>query len=87
MTEADAAAIVLDPLLSRFDSALDTHKDAEACWALEPLITLAAATETCVLGLIHVNKSASGGPLTLLMARAFGAVARAEERAEPGTGP
>ena len=76
--DVQAALIILDPLLSRLDTALDTHKDAEVRVALEPLVTLADATRTCVLGLIHVNKSSSNDVLTMLMAsRAFPAVARA----------
>ena len=72
-----AALVILDPLLSRLDTALDTHKDAEVRLALEPLVALAGATDTLVLGLIHVNKSAPSDPLTLLMgSRAFAAVAR-----------
>jgi hypothetical protein len=72
-----AALVILDPLLSRLDSALDTHKDADVRRALEPLVTLAGRSATTVLGLIHVSKSASNDPLTTLMAsRAFAAVAR-----------
>ena len=75
--DVGASLIILDPLLSRLDSALDTHKDAEVRLALEPLVALAGATETCVFGLIHVNKSSSSDVLTLLMgSRAFAAVAR-----------
>jgi hypothetical protein len=70
--------IILDPLLSRLDTAIDTHKDAEVRLALEPLVSLADATGTCVLGIIHCNKSASSDALTMIMAsRAFVAVARA----------
>ena len=76
-TDVQAAAIILDPLLSRLDSALDTHKDAEVRRALEPLVKVADESEACVLGVIHVNKSTSADPLTLLMgSRAFAAVAR-----------
>ena len=73
-----AGLIILDPLISRLDATLDSHKDAEVRLALEPLVKLAEATDALVLGLIHVNKSASSDPLTLLMgSRAFAAVARA----------
>jgi len=76
--EVDAALILLDPLLSRLDASLDTHKDAEVRLALEPLTALADRSGSAVLGLIHVNKSTSADPLTLLMgSRAFAAVARA----------
>lgn len=76
--EVGAALILLDPLLSRLDASLDTHKDAEVRLALEPLTALADRSGAAVLGLIHVNKSTSADPLTLLMgSRAFAAVARA----------
>ena len=78
ISEAGAALLILAPLLSRLDTALDTHKDAEVRLALEPLVALATRTTCGVLGLIHVNKSTSSDPLTTLMAsRAFAAVARA----------
>lgn len=73
----DMALLILDPLLSRLDSSLNTHVDAEVRVALEPLTKLADENGLCVLGLIHVNKSTSSDPLTMLMAsRAFAAVAR-----------
>ncbi len=73
----DVALVILDPLMSRLASNLDTHKDAEVRKALEPVVRLSHSTATAVLGLIHVNKSASNDPLTLLMgSRAFAAVAR-----------
>jgi hypothetical protein len=74
----DAAVILLDPLMSRLDAALDTHKDAEVRRALEPIGQLADQSRCAVIGLIHVNKSTSTDPLTTLMgSRAFTAVARA----------
>jgi hypothetical protein len=74
----DAAMILLDPLMSRLDSKLDTHKDAEVRLALEPIVAIANRTRTTVLGIIHVNKSGSVDPLSMLMgSRAFAAVARA----------
>lgn len=76
--DEDAALILLDPLMSRLDGKLDTHKDAEVRIALEPLVAIADRTGATVAGLIHVNKGTSTDPLTLLMAsRAFSAVARA----------
>ena len=71
------ALVILDPLMSRLDARLDTHKDAEVRQALEPVVTLAGRTGTAFIGLIHVNKSASSDALTTLMgSRAFAAVAR-----------
>ncbi|SDS21231.1 AAA domain-containing protein [Nocardioides scoriae] len=76
--EVDAALILLDPLMSRLDAKLDTHKDAEVRQALEPLVRIADQTNAAILGLIHLNKSLSTDPLTMLMgSRAFAAVARA----------
>jgi hypothetical protein len=78
VTEQNAAMVLLDPLLSRLDARLDTHKDADVRRALEPLTALADRTGTAVVGLIHVNKSQSTDPLNLIMAsKAFTAVARA----------
>lgn len=75
--DVGAALILLDPLMSRLDANLDTHRDAEVRLALEPLVRIADSTHAAILGLIHVNKSQSTDPLTLLMAsRAFAAVAR-----------
>lgn len=76
--DLDAALILLDPLMSRLDSKLDTHKDAEVRQALEPLVSIADRTDVAILGLVHVNKGTSTDPLTMLMgSRAFAAVARA----------
>ena len=76
--EQRAVVMMLDPILSRLDVELDSHKDGEVRQALEPLVAVAERTGCSVLGLIHVNKSTSSDPLTTLMAsRAFAAVARA----------
>ena len=73
----DVALVLLDPLLSRLDAKLDTHKDAEVRRALEPLIALADRTGASVGGIIHVNKSGGTDPLNIVMAsRAFTAVPR-----------
>ncbi len=75
--EEDVALIVLDPLMSRLDAALDSHKDSEVRRALEPVATLAERAGSAVMGLIHVNKSGSVDPLNAVMgSRAFVAVAR-----------
>lgn len=76
--ENDVALILLDPLMSRVDGKLDTHKDSEVRQALEPLVKMGTESGAAVLGLIHVNKSGSTDPLSTLMgSRAFSAVARA----------
>lgn len=75
--EVDAALLVLDPLMSRLDGRLDTHRDAETRRGLEPLAAWADQTGAAVLGLIHHNKSGSADPLRVVMgSRAFTAVAR-----------
>lgn len=72
------ALVILDPLLSRLDASLDSHKDAEVRRALEPVSKMADETGCSVLGLIHPNKSNSSSPLTQVMAsRAFTAIPRA----------
>jgi AAA domain/Bifunctional DNA primase/polymerase, N-terminal len=73
-----AVAVLLDPIISRLDASLDTHRDAEVRQGLEPLVATAEAGEFSIIGLIHVNKGTSNDPLTMLMAsRAFAGVARA----------
>lgn len=72
-----AALLILDPLMSRLDTNLDTHKDGDVRLALEPLVAVADRTGMTVLGLIHHNKSGSSDPLQLVMtSKAFTAVAR-----------
>jgi hypothetical protein len=76
--ELRPALLVIDPLIGRVAAKLDTHVDQEVRQALEPLAHLADQSDMTVLGLVHVNKSASLDPLTLIMAsRAFVAVPRA----------
>jgi len=77
IAQNDVAFVVFDPLISRLDAALDSHKDAEVRRALEPLVAIAGRTKAHFQGLIHINKTATSDPLTALMAsRAFPAVAR-----------
>ena len=77
VAEREIALIVLDPLMSVIHGSLDTHKDREVRQALDPLARFAAHHDVAVLGLIHVNKTATTDPLTSIMAsRAFAAVAR-----------
>jgi hypothetical protein len=76
--KSDAALVLLDPLVSRLNAKLDSHKDAEVRIALEPLKAFADRARVAVLGIIHVNKSGSSDSLNVIMgSRAFGAVARA----------
>lgn len=83
-TDTDAALLILDPLMSRLDDDLDTHRDGEVRKALEPLVAIADRTRMAVLGLIHHNKSGSSDPLQLVMAsKAFTAVARSVHTVMP----
>jgi energy-coupling factor transporter ATP-binding protein EcfA2 len=76
--ETDASLLILDPLMSRLDAKLDSHRDAEVRLALEPLVSSCVRSRLACLGLIHHNKSGSTNPLDLVMAsKAFTAVARA----------
>lgn len=76
-TRVDATLLILDPLMSRLDANLDTHRDGEVRMALEPLADMADRTGMAILGVIHHNKSGSKDPLQLVMAsKAFAAVAR-----------
>ena len=75
--EVDAVLLLLDPLMSRIDGRLDTHKDAEVRRALEPMAAMAHTIGLCVWGIIHHNKGGSSDPLQAVMAsKAFTGVAR-----------
>jgi hypothetical protein len=77
LLEVEAAVLLFDPLMSRVDGKLDTHKDQEVRQALEPLTALADEVRCAVVGLIHLSKASTTDPLTAIMAsRAFVAVAR-----------
>lgn len=77
INQTGTAMVLLDPLISRLDTKLDTHKDADVRVALEPLVQLAHDCSVAVLGLIHVNKSGTTDPLNSVMgSKAFAAVAR-----------
>ena len=77
IVEKEVALVILDPIISRLGSRLDTHKDAEVRLALEPIVKLAERTGAAILGIIHVNKTATTDPLNSVMgSRAFSATAR-----------
>jgi hypothetical protein len=76
--QEDVALLVLDPLMTRLDPKLDSHRDAEVRQALEPMAKWAHQTGVSVLGLIHVNKGTGGDVMNTIMgSRAFTAVPRA----------
>lgn len=69
--------LLLDPLMSRLEAGLDSHKDAETRRALEPIAAVAEGTRMTVVGLMHFNKSGAVDVLNNVMAsKAFTAVAR-----------
>lgn len=75
--DKSAALLLLDPIMSRLDASLDTHRDAETRQALEPIAALADNTGLCIVGLIHFNKGGSSEVLNNVMAsKAFTAVSR-----------
>lgn len=77
LRQTGAAMVLLDPLMSRLSGELDSHKDGEVRQALEPLVAIADATGSAIVGLIHFNKSHNSEPLANVMAsKAFTAVAR-----------
>jgi RecA-family ATPase len=78
ITENDAALVILDPLMSRIASGIDTHKDSDVRLALEPITRICEMTNATLLGVIHHNKTATDDPNSAVMgSRAFTAVARA----------
>jgi hypothetical protein len=77
ITTNEIALVILDPLISRLDAKLDTHKDADVRRALEPFVKLAGDTGAALLGLIHLNKGSTTDANNLIMgSRAFSAVSR-----------
>lgn len=70
--------VVLDPLMSVIDAAVDTHKTRSTRTALDPLARLADSTSAAILGIAHFNKGAGTDASTLITGSgAFKDVARA----------
>lgn len=76
--ELDVALIIIDPLMSAADTAIDTHSDRETRTMLEPLGRLTGATGAALIGITHFNKNGQQrDPLNLITgSRAFTAFAR-----------
>jgi hypothetical protein len=55
--EHDAAVLLLDPLLSRIESSLDTYKARDVRQALEPIKAMAETAGLSVWGIAHPNKA------------------------------
>lgn len=82
--QTDSVLLLLDPLMSRVDGKLDTHRDSEVRQALEPMVAAAEKAGLAILGLMHHNKSTSSDPMQLVMgSRAFTAVARSVHTVVP----
>lgn len=60
--EVQARLVIVDPLVSFLDGKVDSWKDASVRQALSPLAGLAERQGCAVLGVVHVNKGASGDP-------------------------
>lgn len=74
----DVALLVVDPLISAIDLAINVHQDRDLRSGLEPLARLASDTGCVVFGLAHFNKASGTDVLSRIMGgRAFSAVARA----------
>ena len=61
LKDADAALVILDPITSRIDGALDSHKEVDVRRALEPLKEAAELAKASIVGIIHENKRTSTG--------------------------
>jgi hypothetical protein len=72
-----ASLVVLDPVVSHISGEIDSHKDHSVRRALDPISKLAERTGAAVLGIGHLNKSASSDVLHRLIGSVgFGAAAR-----------
>ena len=78
LAELTPGLLILDPIMSRLSSKINTDKDAEVRLALEPLTRLAERVGIAVLGIIHFNKGSNTGDVidSIMASRAFTAVAR-----------
>jgi hypothetical protein len=71
------ALVVLDPLMSAINDALDTHVNRQVRQALDPLARIADQTGAMLLGIAHFNKSSSTDASSLVTGSgAFKDVAR-----------
>lgn len=90
IAEYDAAALVVDPLMSTLGSRVDAHRSQDVRQALEPLVRMAERTRALTLGIAHFNKGSSTDASQLItgsgafkdLARAVLAFARDGETGE-----
>lgn len=76
--EVDAAALMLDPIVSLIDSRLSVNQSHELRRALEPLRKAAEEAQIAIPALVHFNKAVDADVLSKIPgARAWAEVARA----------
>ena len=56
---ADARMVVIDPVVAHLATGLDSHRDHSIRRALAPLAALADESAVAIVGVVHLNKSAS----------------------------
>lgn len=64
--EHNAAAVILDPLMSVLGAGIDTHKERDTRSALDPLAKLADRTGAIVCGIAHFGKGNSTDAASLI---------------------
>jgi 5S rRNA maturation endonuclease (ribonuclease M5) len=57
VVEHDVALVVIDPLMSVISNTIDSHREHEVRFALDPLAKMAAETDSIIFGIAHFNKS------------------------------
>jgi hypothetical protein len=73
----DCRLVIVDPL-SAYLGKIDSHRDAEVRGLLAPLATIAAKTQTAVVGVMHLNKTQGGTAISRISgSMGFIAAARA----------
>lgn len=73
----EAGLLIIDPITSHLDAAIDSHKNAATRGALAPLVDLAADLELAVVAIAHPNKGGGGSGLSRLSGSgAFGEAPR-----------
>ncbi|MCH7231166.1 AAA family ATPase [Glycomyces sp. L485] len=90
IAEYDAAALIVDPIMSTLGSGTDAHRTQDVRRALEPLVRMAERTKALTLGIMHFSKASGTDASQLIsgsgafkdLARAILAFARDRETDE-----